>query len=164
MSRMSANHGTSTYNHIAFGSVTRGKTGKHLSRRGKPPGPYPRIAELVERAEKAGLAGANATADAFDDLFMADLLYANSITALKLLESGRVREANANLTGMIKRGLLNRESREVIGEEGEVNAMRFAAACATQLLDMETDTMDSVCSPSFPRGKSLTSFPDRWSE
>jgi hypothetical protein len=60
------------------------------------------------------------------------------------LESGCVCEANANLTGMIKRGLLNRENIKGVGERGEVDAMCFAAACAVQLLDMETDTLDGV--------------------
>lgn len=61
-----------------------------------------------------------------------------------MLDSDAVRTMNPNLTGLIKRGLVDREVVEGIAKSEEVNSMRFAASCATLLAEHVSDTTDAV--------------------
>ena len=62
-----------------------------------------------------------------------------------MLEKERIREANGNLAGLIKRGLVDREMMEGgLFRTKDVDAMRYAAACAVQLLDHTSDSTAAV--------------------
>ena len=63
------------------------------------------------------------------------------------MEKERIREANGNLTGLIKRGLVDREMMEAGPfRTKDVDAMRYTAACAVQLLDHTSDSTAAVSS------------------
>ena len=58
-----------------------------------------------------------------------------------MLEKERIREANGNLTGLIKRGLVDCEMMEGGSfRTKDVDAMRYTAVCAVQLLDHTSDS------------------------
>jgi hypothetical protein len=124
-----------------FGTISRGAVGRRLRRRDAPFTAYPRLEEMTRRAEACG---GGDQADAFDDLYLEDLVYANAISAAKILDCERVSGANPNLTGLIKRGLADREVSEDIGKGIEIRAMRYSAAMAAQLLDHTSDVTERV--------------------
>ena len=129
------------YQQSTLGKVTRAYSGVHRRRRDNGFSAYPRMSEVVRRAEACGV---DDHADSFDDLFLGDLIHANAITSLKLLEDDRISGANPNLTGLMKRGLLDRETEEGDSTPAEVNSMRFAAACAAHLVDHTSDLTERV--------------------
>jgi hypothetical protein len=125
----------------SFGTISRGAVGRRLRRCDAPFTAYPCLEEMTRRAEACGEGD---QADSFEDLYLEDLVFANAIASAKIMDCERVAGANSNLTGLIKRGLADREVAEDIGKGIEVWAMRYSAAMAAQLLDHTSDVTERV--------------------
>jgi hypothetical protein len=125
----------------SFGTISCGAVGRRLCRWDAPFTAYPRLEEMTRRAEACGCGD---QADAFEDLFLEDLVYANAIAAAKTMDCDRISGANPNLTGLIKRGLADREIAEDIGKGIEVRVMRYSVAMAAQLLDRMSGVTERV--------------------
>jgi hypothetical protein len=95
------------------------------ARKSLPRKAYPEGKEIVKRAED-NVAKGN---DPFNDLWMGDLIYANAISAVKILPKLVGPRA---LRDLMKRGLVDRDE-----EDGrnvlEERAIRYAAACSVRL-------------------------------
>jgi hypothetical protein len=72
--------------------------------------------------------------DFMEDLYLPDLIWANAISASILVDNEEVKNLSPNLTGLIRRGLGDREPGEDLRPE-EQRAMRYSAACSAHLMD-----------------------------
>ena len=85
--------------------------------------------------------------DTFSDLYLDDLVHANAISSLKILERQDMRDINGQVLGMLERGLYDAEEVEGSVDRGLSKVMRYSASIGTQLLSHLVDHSSSVRCP-----------------